>query len=56
MLVTTFSPFPPMLSEGFFLKVAKSRDCVVKKGAKKSACHNGDANTERKAKQSKSFV
>ena len=25
-----FSPFPTMFSKGFFLKVVKSRDCVVK--------------------------
>ena len=25
-----FSPFPMMFSKGLFLKVAKSRDCVVK--------------------------
>ena len=25
-----FSPFPTMFSNGFFFKVVKSRDCVVK--------------------------
>ena len=32
MLVTVpaFSPFPTMFSKVFFLKVAKSQDCVVK--------------------------
>ena len=25
-----FSPFPAMFSKGFFLRVVKSRDCVVK--------------------------
>ena len=26
-----FSPFPTMFSKGFFYKVVKSRDCVVKR-------------------------
>ena len=30
MLVTAFSPFPTMFSKDFFLRVVKSRDCVVK--------------------------
>ena len=25
-----FSPFPTVFSKGFFLRVVKSRDCVVK--------------------------
>ena len=30
MLVLAFSPFPTMFSKGFFFRVIKSRNCVVK--------------------------
>ena len=30
MLVTSFSPLPTKFSKGFFFKVVKSRDCVIK--------------------------
>ena len=29
--IPAFSPFPAMFSKGFFLRIGKSRDCVVKK-------------------------
>ena len=34
----SFSPFPTVFSKGFFYRVVKSRDCVVKKFTKHNTC------------------
>ena len=43
-----FSPFPTMFSKDFFLRVVKSRDCVVKRNIQNILPHKQDFTTLEK--------